>query len=160
MGRRPIATAHCLSLSLSHTHAAVGVGVYSTTRNEDSSPIALRAEDSLWIDFQYATRGLSKTESRIILPPPPPVLLHFSLCPSGPPSVSAAHSVSRSFRPFIPFSYRSPFSLHWLPSFAPFCPSLFPCQPVPIFLSPHHTVFLPSFLPSMCLIHPSDGVLC
>ena len=106
-----------LFLSLSHTHTythrhtVLPVLACCPTRNEDWGPIALRAEDSLWIDFQYATRGLSKTESRIILPPSPPLPVppHFLFSPSH--WHSPLSLFSRSFHPFIPLGYRSLSSL-------------------------------------------------
>ena len=179
-----------LSLSLSHTHThtqthtVLPVLAYCPTRNEDWGPIALRAEDSLWIDFQYATRGLSKTESRIILPPSPPLpaLPHFLFSPSH--RHSPLSLFSRSFHPFIPLRYRSLFPLstgclclplcfHARSSFdsvrlhtSVFFHFFFSLLSLRLCLKTiYHSVlffFLPRStppLPSVCLISPSDGVL-
>lgn len=161
MGRWPIATAHAHTHN-THTHTGSRTDscrccciVPPAMKTE--APIALRAQDSLWIDFQYAARGLSKTEARIILPPSPPTPLlivppHFSLPPSHWPSLCHCS-----------FTYSSLFFLSrrsrlLLPPFAPLRLPL----PIPLSVFSFFTPALPS-VPSSppssaCLTGASDGV--
>lgn len=106
-----------------HTAAqtAAGVAVLSRHKWRPRPPAATRARDGLWIDFQYASSSLSKTEARLILPlspPPPPLsfpspnrLPSLHSCSLTNSSLSSSHAGSRPPPP--PFA--PPSSLFSLP---------------------------------------------